>query len=100
MGSISTSNTSKSDCRAVLAARLRGQTIAFLDISHTIYPTLTPRLNDTNFLAQRLEPWLKKYVPTEAQRVRHRKVNTLLVCSHFFPHVPIDKFAILESFYN
>ncbi|KAF2827090.1 terpenoid synthase [Ophiobolus disseminans] len=96
--SISTLNGSSPDYRATLAARLRGQTILVPDILRTIYNNPKVRLNDTEFLTRRLDPWLDAYVPTEGQRAKQRKVNTPLVSSYFWARVPNDKFAVLGSF--
>jgi hypothetical protein len=89
------SMTSTPEYRVALAARLRGQAIIVPDVLRTIYNNPQVRYNDTDFLVQRLEPWLERYVPTESQRAKQRKVNTSLISSTFWTGVPHDKFEVL-----
>jgi cytochrome c556 len=79
----SSSGTATPDYRAALAARLRGQNIIVPDVLRTIYDNPTVRLNDTDFLTQRLDAWLEKYVPTVSQRAKQTKINTPLASSYF-----------------
>jgi hypothetical protein len=91
------SMTSTPEYRVALAARPRGQTIVVPDVLRTIYNNPTVRYNDTEYLSQLMEPWLERYVPTESQRAKQRKVNTPLISSTFWTRVPRERLEALGS---
>ncbi|KAH7079800.1 isoprenoid synthase domain-containing protein [Paraphoma chrysanthemicola] len=86
------------NARNELIARLRGQTIVLPDL-FPIYVGYTVRSHtNISLLQDGLEDWLKTFIPTEKLRAKQRKTDAPFLSAHFWPRVPTDRLAVLNSF--
>ncbi|KAF1944013.1 terpenoid synthase [Clathrospora elynae] len=83
------------DYRIDIIARLRGQEIHVPDVSY-IYAGWDVKVHpDVGELRQHLEGYFEKYISTESQRKKQKKVDNALCVGHFWTDVEKNKFAVL-----
>lgn len=88
-------STTPRDHRTEIIARLRGQEIHVPDV-HYIYTGWIAKVHPgVQVLRDHLEGYFQKFISTESQRKKQRRVDNGLCVGYFWAHVEPEKFIVL-----
>ena len=88
-------STKPRDHRTEIIARLRGQEIHAPDVYY-IYTDWVAKVNPgVQLLRDHLEGYFRKFITTESQRKKQRRVDNGLCVGYFWTHVEPKKFIVL-----
>ena len=88
-------STTPRDHRTEIIARLRGQEIHVPDVYYIYTDWVTKVHPDVEVLRNHLEGYFQRFISTESQRKKQRRVDNGLCVGYFWTHVEPEKFIVL-----